>query len=148
MIRTCHRPAVKCNARTAARRRLGAAMVEFAVVAPVFFLVIIAMVEFGRMIMVQQVMTNATREGARRAVIEGATEQEVRTLVENYLTNTGVNGATVDVTPSDLLTLGFGDDVRVEVAIPFNSVSWAGSPRFLDGATLRASTIMHAERLQ
>ena len=31
------------------------------------------MIEYGRMVMVQQILTNASREGARAAVLDGAT---------------------------------------------------------------------------
>ena len=53
------------NSRTAilAKRgqrvsRRGVAAVEFALVAPVFFLVVLGIIEFGRMAMVQQVLAN------------------------------------------------------------------------------------------
>ena len=130
------------------RKRRGAAVVEFAIVAPLFILLVFGMIEFGRMIMVQQIMTNASREGTRRAVIEGATQTEVENLVTDYLDNASVPGATVTVTPSDLGNVGFGDPVTVSVSIPFNSVSWIPSPMYLEGATLGASTIMQAERFQ
>ena len=123
-------------------------MVEFALVAPLFFLVLLGMIEFGRMIMVQQVLTNASRVGARRAVVEGVTQTEVTTLVANYLTNASVNGPTVTVAPTNLANLGFGDTVTVSVTVPFDGVSWTGSPWFLSGKTLFASTMMQAERLQ
>ena len=42
----------------------GVAAVEFALVAPLFLLFLFGMIEFGRMVMVQQVLTNASREGA------------------------------------------------------------------------------------
>ncbi len=45
---------------------------EFAVVAPLFLVFVFGMIEYGRMVMVQQVITNASREGARRAVLDGA----------------------------------------------------------------------------
>ena len=54
-------------------KRFGAAAVEFAIVAPLFFLLVFGMVEFGRMVMIQQVLTNGSREGARKAVLDGAT---------------------------------------------------------------------------
>ncbi len=44
-------------------------MVEFAIVAPIFFLLIFGMIEFGRVVMVQQLLTNASREGARLGVL-------------------------------------------------------------------------------
>ena len=57
------------------KKRRGAAAVEFAVVAPIFLLLVFGMIEYGRMVMVQQVLTNASREGARCAVLDGATHQ-------------------------------------------------------------------------
>ena len=47
------------------KNRLAAAAVEFAVVAPVFLLLVFGMIEYGRMVMVYQILTNASREGAR-----------------------------------------------------------------------------------
>lgn len=73
-----------CRFRRQYRR--GAAAVEFAVVAPVFFLMIFGMIELGRMIMVQQILTNASREGARLAVLDGTASSDVKTAVAKYLT--------------------------------------------------------------
>ena len=55
------------------KQRRGAATVEFAVVAPVFFLLVFGMIEYGRMVMVQQIIVNAAREGCRAAVLDGST---------------------------------------------------------------------------
>jgi Flp pilus assembly protein TadG len=87
--------------RSSRQERRGAAVVEFAIVAPVFLLFVFGIIEYGRMVMVQQVLTNATREGARIAVLEGSTEDEVRTAVVDYCTasRVAVAAADVDVTP-------------------------------------------------
>ena len=50
---------------------LGQAMVEFALVAPVFFLLLFAVIEGGRFILYYQTLANATREGARYAIVHG-----------------------------------------------------------------------------
>ncbi len=128
--------------------RRGVAVTEFAVVAPVFILFVFGLLECGRMVMVQQVLTNASREGARRAVLEGATQSEVETQVATYLSNCSVSGATVNCAPSNLSTAGFGDSVTVTVTIPFDSVCWTVSPFYFREANLSASTMMQAERLQ
>ncbi len=120
---------------------------EFAIVAPLLFMLVFGILEFGRMIMVQQILTNASREGARRAIIEDVTGTEVETLVSDYLSAASVEGATVTIEPLDL-NLGFGDPVTVTVEVPFADVSWGGSAWFLGGSTLQASTVMHGERLQ
>ena len=50
----------------------GQAMVEFALVAPIFFLLLFAIIEGGRFIFYYELLNNATREGARYAIIHGA----------------------------------------------------------------------------
>lgn len=47
-------------------------MVEFALVAPLFFLVIFAIIDFGRYVYYVQVLNNAAREGARYAIVHGS----------------------------------------------------------------------------
>jgi Flp pilus assembly protein TadG len=128
--------------------RRGATAVEFAIIAPLFILLVLGVIEFGRGMMVKQIITNAAREGARRAIIENVTEAEVKQVVNAYLTGASVGGATVTVTPATLNTLGLGDPVTVQVSVPFNSVSWSPAPWFLKGRTLSESTTMRAERLQ
>jgi Flp pilus assembly protein TadG len=130
------------------RKRRAAAAVEFAIVAPVFFLLILGMVEYGRMVMVQQVITNASREGARRAVLDGTTTAEVQTVVQAYMTSGSISGATVTVAPNPPNDAEFGDPVTVTVSIPFSQVSWLPSPMYLGGKTLTASTVMRRETVQ
>ncbi|MGQ9562480.1 MAG: TadE/TadG family type IV pilus assembly protein [Thermogutta sp.] len=128
--------------------RAGVAVVEFAVVAPLFFLLILGMIEFGRMVMVQQVITNASREGARTAIVQGATTSDVVGTVNNYLTGGGVRGATVSVSPDPIDLAGYGDPVTVTVSVPFRQVSWLPAPMFLKDTELRATTTMRREAVQ
>jgi len=129
------------------KKRRGAAVVEFAIVAPFLLLLIFGIIEFGRAVMVQQLLTNASREGARRAILEGATSEEVEIIVSDYLDNSSVDGATVVISPSSLNTAGFGDPVNVTVSVPYDHVSWIPA-WFLGGRTLTASTLMRADRLE
>ena len=128
--------------------RRGAAAVEFAIVAPVFFMVVLGIIEFGRMAMVQQVITNAAREGARIGVLDDTTTAQVDTKVQNYLTSAGINGATVTVTPDPPSSAGFGQSVTVAVQIPFDSVSWLPNPFFIGGTMLNAQAIMRRETVE
>jgi Flp pilus assembly protein TadG len=134
--------------RSCRRNRRGAAVVEFAIVAPVFFLLVFGMIEYGRMVMVQQVITNASREGARVAVLDGATTSDVQTKVNDYLTSAKVSGATVVVDPSPPSSAGYGAPVTVTVSVGFNQVSWLPAPFFLGGKTLTAASVMRREAVQ
>jgi Flp pilus assembly protein TadG len=136
--------------RLCRKNRRGAAVVEFAIVAPVFFLLVFGMIEYGRMVMVQQVLTNASREGARQAVLDGATSSSVQTAVTNYLTGASISGATVAINPPNPSSAGYGQGVTVTVSVPFNQVSWLPTPMFPVNRTktLAASSVMRRESVQ
>jgi Flp pilus assembly protein TadG len=153
-------PAVKLEKRCwrCRRFRQGAAVVEFAVVAPVFFLLVIGMIEFGRAIMVQQVMTNASREGARVGVLDSATPTAslVKQTVVDYCVNGGLPTVTTSCVSIDAgaahsgepTAAGYGESVKVTVQVPYNSVTWIPAPWFLKDKTLQASTVMRRETVQ
>ena len=112
---------------------------------------VFGMIEFGRAIMVQQVLTNAAREGARVGVLDSPTPTagQVSTTVTTYLQNAGISGATVTTNPTEPTTAAYGAPVTVTVQIPFNKVSWLPSPMFLTATTqLKASAVMRRETVQ
>jgi hypothetical protein len=53
------------------RRQGGQSLTEFALVAPLFFLLLFAIIEAGRFIYYYETLSNATREGARYAIVNG-----------------------------------------------------------------------------
>jgi Flp pilus assembly protein TadG len=134
--------------RSCRRKRSGAAVVEFAVVVPVFFLLVFGMIEYGRLVMVQQVLTNASREGARVGVLDGATVTSVTSAVNNYLTSANINGSTTTVSPNPPSSAAYGGSVTVTVSVGFNQVSWLPSPIYLGGKTLTATSVMRRETNQ
>lgn len=127
-----------------ATRRKAAAIVEFAVVAPVLFLLVFGMLEFSRLMMVEQILGNASREGARKAALPGTTQSDVTTAVNSYLSGSGITGATVSVTP-DPASAASGAAVTVNVQVPFAKVSWLPQPVFLGTAKVNASVVMRKE---
>ncbi len=134
-------------------RRRGAAAVEFAFVAPVFFLLVFGMIEFGRMVMVQQVITNASREGARLGVLDGTTQTEIEDIVDNYLASARIRGAPVPTIKvngvvENISNAAYGDRIEVTVSVPFDEVSWLPSPMFIKNTNLSASTVMRREAVQ
>jgi Flp pilus assembly protein TadG len=145
--------------RVCRRNRQGAAAVEFALVAPVFFLMVFAIFEFGRAIMVQQVLTNAAREGARVAILDSPTPTHdlVVSTVNTYLQSAGLPSASASVAidagsshatePTDA-SVKYGAPVKVTVQIPYNSVSWLPISRFFPNKNLTASTMMRRETVQ
>lgn len=127
------------------RDRRGASVVEFAFMAPLLFLLTFGMIDVGRAVMVQNLLTNAARDGARTAVLEGATVSEVVSQVESYLAASTISGVTVTVSPDPLSSADLGDPVSVTVQVPFDTVSWLPSSMYLGGITLQATVVMRRE---
>ncbi len=147
----------RAGARRDRRDRRGAALVEFAVVAPVLFLIILGMIEVGRGVMVSQLLVNASREGARKAALTDMTTGEVTSFVEQYLTSVGVpvSGATITIknqssagggfgTTSDLSTVPAGMGIEVSVEVTTASVSWLPTSNYMPDS-LQGSTVMRKE---
>jgi len=55
-------------------RSRGQAMVEFALVIPVFILLMVSLFDFGRVIWVNDTLASAAREAVRFAIVHGGTE--------------------------------------------------------------------------
>jgi len=109
--------------------RLGTTAVEFAIVAPVFFLFAFGLIEFGRMVMVQQALTNAAREGCRTAVLATTTKSgEVDAAVRGYLESVITGASNVDKVrvsvPTGLAGTTSGTDLTVAVEVDYADVSW------------------------
>jgi hypothetical protein len=105
---------------------------------------LIGFLEFGRALMVQQVLVNASRVGARQASTTGSTEGEVEAAVEEYAQGVAVPGVDVSVSP-DPTAAAPGSTITVTTSVGFDEVSWMSAPWFLGGATLSASSKMRKE---
>jgi Flp pilus assembly protein TadG len=124
--------------------RRGAVIVEAAVILPVLLVMMLGIWEVGRIIQLQQVISNSAREGARFAAAgkmngTDVTVTMVQQTVRDYLTTAGfptaaVSGAVISVTPitgawaepSQAAPL---DLMRISVQIPsgpaFESLRWS-----------------------
>ena len=68
----------------------GQALVEFALVIPVLLLLLLGVIEFGLLLYNQQVITNASREGARFGIVAQMprrSDDSIRIVVANYAKN-------------------------------------------------------------
>jgi Flp pilus assembly protein TadG len=127
------------------RARAGAAAVEFALIAPLMLLFTFGLIEIGRLIMVKHAITQATREGARLAVLHTSTGDQVTARVMEELTLMSVPQATVEVTPADLQAAPPGGDVTVLVRIDPTTVSWLPNMVFFTQPEIVGSTTMRRE---
>jgi len=141
--------------RNRLRNERGNALIETAFTVPIILLVAVGIFEFGRAYQTQQVLTNAAREGARVAVIEGTTDADVRTRVRDYVTRGGLTTLTDGqiVVQRTVPLTGSSTASSVEINYPFQFMVLNPVVRLVaptdttTGApiTMKAATLMRNE---
>jgi len=127
----------------------GAALIEMAFTIPILLLISVAIFEFGRAYQTWQVLTNATREGARVAILMETTDTAVRDTVRAYMQSgrlPNAPGATINIDRN--VPMGTSTASQVTVNYPFqfivlnpvmrlvNRNSTAGGPLTLQSVVL------------
>ena len=130
----------RASSKTPLRRdstRRGSAMVEVAVCFPVFLLILLGIIEFGRAMSVNQLLNSAARIGCRAAILDGSTNTSVTGLVTSHVTSTlGCSAANITVelnvtdgntgtVLADVSAATTGDVIQLDVRVPFSAVSWS-----------------------
>ena len=90
----------------------GAAVVEMAVVAPVLLALLVGIIEFGWVFMAYQTITNAAREGARTATLQGVTDAEIEQRIHDYVAPAGLPQYALTVVSDISLATGAGCFVK------------------------------------
>lgn len=117
--RTARRLHSRVRSRPRRRTRLGEAgqaLVEVAIALPILLALLVGIFEFARAYNVQQVITNAAREGAREGVVSG--EAAAKPIVDLRLADGNIGGATVTVTCVPAACTN-GDALTVQVSVPY-----------------------------
>lgn len=127
------------------KQRTGATAVEFAIVAPVFFLILFAMFEFSHVNVLRHTADNAAYEASRVAIIPGATAADAVAEANRLLTVVGTRNANVTVTPPVIDESV--DQVTVSVDVPMSRNSLIMS-RFMTNSTLHSESTLRTERVR
>ena len=151
------------------KKQNGASAVEFAVILPFLVMLVFGIIEFGLMLYNKQVLTNASREGARAAIVGNCaagtemprkTDAEIGQIVIDYCIDPDDTTkkrlisftpwtpddilTTINPSPSDC-TVGFGDDVTVTVDWNYTFLLPYLLGYFNPTKQLRANTVMKME---
>ena len=122
----------------------GVAGVEFAIVLPFLVLLIFGSIEFGLMLYNKQVITNASREGAR-AGITGITNSEVQQIVLDYCNEKLINLNGSNALPIGNIVVAQDGTHDLSVAVSFDYNLLFSQIIGLTDTTLSARTIMRME---
>ncbi len=118
--------------------RRGTAIVEFAVVAPLIFLLFLGGLELTALNFARQTAGNASYEAARKMIVPGGTAAEAEAEGLRQMNMVGIGaGAAVVITSTTT-------SVTATVSVPARNVSW-GLVRFSTGYTLKQSCTLTKE---
>lgn len=124
--------------------RRGAAIVEFAVVLPVFVLIVLGTIETTSMIFLQQSLKIAAYESARVALVPGSDQGNVEAAANAILSSRGVVAPSVSVTPANFENSPYGTAIGVEVTVSCNQNSLV-APWIYQGRQLTTKVSMMKE---
>jgi hypothetical protein len=145
------------SGRHSTGKRAGAYLVELAVVCSIFFLFLFGILEYCRLIYVRQIVLNATREGARYAVVNATdatlvadTQAVVKTRMCGLDSQTAYYNCQVYMSDASGTNIGaagsasFGQYIAVQIDYDYTALM----PSFLRmGNTIRitARDLMYSE---
>ena len=135
----------------------GQAMVEFAIVLPLLVALTFGIIEFGVFLYNQQVITNASREGARRGIVSGLPRVQVLATSPPDLQNPSITDVVNTYCTGHMRTFGaanvpsvtvtgyspnaaFGNPLTVTVRYQYTFLIFSRTPR-----QMTASTVMNYE---
>lgn len=129
--------------QSAQHERSGVTAVEFAICAPVFFLVVLACFEFSWLQVVRHTADNAAYEAVRHVVVPGATASEASTRCQQLMDSVGAKGVTITITPTAITSATESVTVRVDVPMNQNSLTIG---KFTANRNMTSTATMKTER--
>jgi Flp pilus assembly protein TadG len=131
--------------------RRAAAAVECCLVVPFLAVLVTGIVEVSRSITARQVLNDAVRKGCRTGILPNRANSDITSDLNNILSDNNIDSSIATITIQvngktvDASTAVAGDEISVQVSIPFSKVSW-GFAKYLSGnATLSSSLAMERQ---
>jgi len=162
-MRRLHKFNNKFNNKKSQRR--GAALVEFAIIIPVFLTLVLGVMEMGQALKISNDLTASVRGGGRLASMDWSdvvpdsvtTNEKVAGDIRNFLTASGLSSSAVDITITSAEGTDQGQNFdladptnelrlfRITASVPFSAVSTYPS-YFMSGQTVKASLVFRTGR--
>ena len=134
-------------ARQRCAGRRGNAVIEAVLVIPILLLLAFGTVEFGHFFFVKHNLQGAAREGARAAIISGATNSDVAGAVAASMSAAGLDGSgyTITTDPADVSAAATGTNITVSVECTWGSVGIRPMGMISATKLARGATVMRKE---
>ncbi len=123
--------------------RHGTTTVEFALTAPIVFMLLMGALEFSRANILRHTVVVAATEGARSSIVPGATADECEQATVRELAIVGFTDVTVTVDPTVIVKAT--KEVTINVTVAMSGENGFVLPRFLSGVTISKSVTLQRE---
>jgi Flp pilus assembly protein TadG len=162
----CRRPSAPLRGGGGVRRprsrrgRSGNAVLDMAFILPVLLMLTFGAVEYGYAMFVKHALQGAAREGARAAIVAGATSTSIQSAVDQAMQTAGfpqakyVRPSTIEMChngsySTNWTSAAVGDGIRVTVQAQWSAIGFNVLPTWLGGIdpskTLTSATMMRKE---
>lgn len=132
---------MKKNRQTQSKQ--GLAAIEMAMLFPIFMMLLVGVMDTGRLYWTQSVVRDAAFEGARTAILHESTTSQIESVVTEELVSGGINQSS-SVVISDRQA---SQPVEVKVSVPFEFYVIDNLLPSLEGPTnISAAAVMIYER--
>ena len=122
------------------------ALIEFAAALPVFVLILVGVVEFGRMVYTKHILDKATREGVRAGIVEVDPDDAVataETVCRNVLASLNITNP--KYVGAQVLKVNNADAVTLTATQTFQSFFSQGMFSIIPAVDLTSSATMRKE---
>ncbi len=132
--------------------RKGASAVEFALILPLLMVIVFGIIEFSFILFDKQIITNASREGARAGIVAQShrlTDAQITAVVNTYISTYLVSFASVKATATTTVVRAgsnFENPLTVTVTYPYTFLVLPNFISAISGVkTITATTVMNME---
>lgn len=127
----------------------GQAVVEMALILPILLMLVFGIVEFGRILNTYMIVTEVSREAARKGSV-GGTDLEIRDTVRNQAVDSGlesslIQDADIVITDPSSVKRARGTTLKVQVSYPVDIIAPVIGTLVGDPYIVTAQTTMRVE---
>lgn len=121
----------------------GQSLVELALILPILLLLLLGIIEFGRVFNAHLIITNASRDGVRQGAV-GASDTDIQNAVLNSVAVLDKSKLTVTIYPMQTYRHS-GDELKIHVEYPVKIYAPIISNIIGDPYVVKADTTMRVE---
>jgi Flp pilus assembly protein TadG len=110
--------------KLSANRRRGSTIIEFSFISLLLFMMVFAMFEMDRMVLVMTALADSSRAGVRYAIVHGVenptTENAIETLIKNFASTGILTPGNLSFTSNYSTSAAVGSKITITVTYPYD----------------------------